>query len=320
MNTKHTSEPKTLQQAILYFADPQRALEYMIPLVWPHGTTCPHCGVISEHAFISTRRIWRCSDCRKQFSIKIGTVMEDSPLGLDKWLGAFWLIANAKNGISSYEIHRALSVTQKTAWFLLHRIRHTLSTGSFKKVSGIAEADETYIGGKPKNRHSNKRKERLIGIKGKTVVSGVLERKHEENPSQMQAKVIPDTSIENVQALVRKVVPVGGTVMTDTAVGFRNLGKTYDHHQVNHEIEFVKGIAHVNGTENFWSLLKRTIKGTYVAVSPEHLQRYLDEQCFRFNHRIGNDRERMMLAVGQMGGKRLTYKTLIRKDSPNSDS
>lgn len=170
---------KTLQEAVIYFSDKDRCLSYIASKRWPNGPVCPRCG-FNKAGFMPSRRIWKCKNpgCRKQFSVKVGTIMEDSPLGLDKWLVGIWLIVDAKNGISSCEIARALGITQKSAWFLLHRIRLAMQTGTFEKLSGEVEADETYIGGKARNMHQDKRKEKIKGSggAGKTIVLGALER------------------------------------------------------------------------------------------------------------------------------------------------
>ena len=170
--------PKTLQEAIAFFSDPDRCFEYSVKLRWPDGKiTCPRCGS-KEHSFISTRRLWFCKNCKKQFTMKINTIFEDSPLGMDKWMTALWLLVNCKNGISSYEVGRDLGVTQKTAWFMLHRLRLVMQTGSFTKLGGEIEVDETFIGGKARNMHLHKRALKVTGTGGKdkVPVMGILER------------------------------------------------------------------------------------------------------------------------------------------------
>lgn len=309
--------PQTLQQAILYFADPDVCLEFVAKMRWTDGVTCPHCQS-KNVGFIKTRRIWKCKnkECRKQFSVKTGSIMEDSPLGLDKWLIAIWLIANAKNGISSYEIHRALGVTQKTAWFLLHRIRLAMQTGTFEKLSGEVEADETYIGGKARNMHVDKRKEKIkgTGTSGKTIVLGVLERSDKKGKSKVKAKVIKSTDRKTLKKEVSEKVEQGSVLYTDAHSGYELLAEDYTRLVVDHATTYVIGHIYTNGIENFWTLLKRTIKGTYVSVEPFHLFRYLDEQTFRFNNRDGKDADRFLVAMGAMPGRRLTYKRLTGKD------
>ncbi len=328
MNTIQTTSPKTLQDACVMFADPQRALDYMMPLVWPHGVTCPHCGVVKEHHYIASRRIWRCLDCGKQFSIKIGTIMEDSPLGLDKWLCAMWLIANAKNGISSWEIHRALGVTQKSAWFLLHRIRLAMKTGTFKKMGGTTEVDEVYIGGDPKNFSKSKKKAlhavakkarpgkpvNLRRYVKKAIVMGLLERGTNGGPSQVRTTMSQSARRPHISEIVKAHVNPGSFLMTDAHPSYRGMGaEGFIHMTINHALKYAESHIHTNGIENFWSLLKRSINGTYVAIEPFHLEAYLDEQAFRFNKRTLNDAERMARVVAGIGGKRVTYAELTGK-------
>jgi len=234
--------------------------------------------------------------------------MEDSPIGLDKWLAGIWLIANAKNGISSYEIHRALGITQKSAWFLLHRIRKAMQNGSLGKLSGHVEVDETFIGGLARNRHSQKRKHEGTGGAGKVAVMGLLERHGE-----VRAHVMPNTRRESLQPNIERHVEQGANVYTDAYVSYNNLESQYIHSVINHAETYVQGNVHTNGIENFWSLLKRMIRGTYVSVEPFHLFRYLDEQSFRFNTRKGTDADRFVKAAAALTGKRLTFDELTGK-------
>jgi hypothetical protein len=242
--------------------------------------------------------------------------MEDSPLGLDKWLAGMWLIGNCKNGISSYEIHRALGVTQKSAWFLLHRIRLAMQSGSFEKLSGQVEADEPYIGGKARNMHKGKRQAKGRGTVGKEVVMGLLERHgtEDERASRVIAKHVPDNRKATVQPEVREWVEAGSDLYTDTLVSYFGLDKDYLHEMINHAEEYVRGAVHTNGMENFWSLLKRGLKGTYVSVEPFHLFRYIDEQAFRFNERTDKDAGRFEKVAGGIAGRRLTYRGLIGEE------
>jgi transposase-like protein len=311
-----TTFPETLQEAIIYFADPENALSFMAALRWPDGKAhCPRCD--SENAgFLKTRRLWKCRDCAKQFSVKAGTVFENSPLGLDKWLPAVWLIVNAKNGISSCEIARALGVTQKTGWFVLHRIRLAMQNGSFTKMGGIVEADETFIGGLAKNMHEGERAKRIKGrgASGKDVVMGLLERGNKNRASRVRAKVVKTTDRASLHAEIESSVSKGACVFTDALPAYAGLDRDYIHAAVDHAVEYVSGMVHTNGLENFWSLLKRTVKGTYVSVNAEHLFRYLDEQTFRYNERKDNDKGRFLKAIAGIIGRRLTYLSLIAKD------
>lgn len=311
---------RTLQEAVNYFSDPDRALNYFAQVRWVEGIpVCPHCGS-NQSGFLQSRRMWKCKNkpCRKQFSVKRGTVMEDSPLGLDKWLIAIWLIVNAKNGISSCEIARALGITQKSGWFLLHRIRLVMQAGSFE-LSGEVEMDETYVGGKAANMHKDKREQKIKGRggKGKTIVFGMLER-----GGRVKAKVVPNNNKETLHKAIRENVSseTKGSVKdhitqlyTDAHPGYEGLDLAYLHDIIDHTVEYVNGNISTNGIENFWTLLKRSLKGTYVAVEPEHLFRYVDEQAWRFNHRKGKDGDRFEAVLTGVKGKRITYKKLIRK-------
>jgi len=318
---------KTLQGAIAYFSDPQRAFDAAVEYRWPGGNvTCPRCGQ-AKHSFVKTRRLWFCYVCQKQFTVKVGTVMEDSPITLDKWMMAFWMLANCKNGISSYELGKAIGVRQQSAWFMLHRIREAMRDDQTFKFSGRegAETDETFIGPNPQKMHKSRRlkaaAERGKVRRGfintdKSVVFGVLDR----NLRQVRAKVIPDVKRETLQNEILKQVEIGSSVYTDEHVGYDNLKENFVHEVVNHTREYVRGQVHTQGIDNFWSLLERTLKGTYVAVEPFHLDRYLDEQVFRYNNRATrdnplNDSDRFAYLMAKVAGKRLTYATLTGKDA-----
>ena len=313
------SNPSTLQEAILYFADIDNCQKFLGNLRWPDGVVkCPNCG--SDHVvYLASQRRWKCYEKhpKPQFSIKVGTIFEDSPINLDKCLTAVWLLVNCKNGISSYEIARDLGVSQKTAWFLDHRIRFAIHQGSFEKMlSGHVEADETFIGGKARNMHSGKRAIKITGTGGKdkTAVMGILER-----GGKVRTQVIPNRRKKALQAEVRKHVEAGSALYTDALLSYEGLAGDYAHQVVDHAVQYVDGHIHTNGLENFWSLLKRSISGTYVSVEPFHLFRYLDEQSYRYNQRRddeGNpltDFDRFKLACSQIVGKRLTWDVLTGK-------
>ncbi|HAL44579.1 MAG TPA: IS1595 family transposase [Phycisphaerales bacterium] len=308
--------PKTLLQAARYFADLDICEKFMREIKW-HGDepACPHCGSkrIGE---IKTRRLLRCKDCRKQFSSKVGTIFEDSPLGLDKWFVAVWAIANCKNGISSHELARSIGVRQPTAWFMLHRIRTAMECGTPDKFDGTAEMDTTYIGGTAKNMHTSRR-EKLIqgrGAVGKTPVHGILQRGTENRASQINAAVIGTNGIGDTITHVKQIVKRGSQVCTDEARAYDNLSPDYVHQAVDHSVAYVNGNVHCNGVENFWSLFKRTIHGTYVAIAPFHLCRYVAEQVFRFNYRELTDSTRFWFLLNHVFNKRLTYRTLAGID------
>lgn len=307
-------QPRSLLEAVRYFADVDRTHALAVEMRWPSGVHCPTCGRVDVR-YVATRRLWECKEKhpRKQFSVKVGTIFEDSPLTLDKWFVAIWSVANCKNGISSYELGRAIGVTQKSAWHMLHRIRLAMQTGSFTKMSGTVEADETYIGGKVSNMKLSKRRAALRGFApnvGKAVVMGVLERPSEGRSSRVRLAHLRNANARGIQGHVRSSVEAGSELMSDSARSYVMLGKEYRHQFVNHAIEYVRGQVHTNGMESFWSLLKRTIKGTYVSVDPVHLSRYLDEQAFRFNERKDDDYGRFMKVLNSVVGRRLTYREL----------
>jgi transposase-like protein len=305
---------KTLQEAIIHFADFENCRTLMMKLRWPDGVVrCPHCGA-DKVTYLAKNRVWKCYSGHKKpkFSLKTGTIFEDSPLGLDKWLPALWLVVNCKNGISSCELGRDLGVTQKTAWFMAHRLRFALTDGGSGLLSGEVEADETFIGGKARNMHAGKRALRITGTGGKdkTAVMGILQR-----GGNVRATVIPNRKKKALQAEVRKHVEAGSALYTDFLLSYEGLAGDYAHQVVDHAVEYVRGQVHTNGLENFWSLLKRGISGTYVSVEPFHLFRYLDEQTYRYNNRKEmNDYDRFELALSQITGKRLTYEHLTGKD------
>jgi transposase-like protein len=313
---------KTLQQAIQHFADFENCRKFMEFMRWPDGLIkCPTCGA-TKLTWLAKEKVYFCygDHKRKKFSLKVGTVFEDSPIGLEKWLPAFWMLCNCKNGISSYELHRALGVTQKSAWFMLHRIRLAMTNKSMLKIGTggePVEIDETWVGGKAKNMHAKRRERIKDGWEkdNKTIVMGMLDRE----TRQVRAKVIPDVSRLTLQGEILKKVSKAAPVYTDSAVGYNRMAiRGFVHETVNHMEEYVRGEIHTNGIENFWSLLKRTLGGTYVAIEPFHMDAYLDEQMFRFNNRATKDNpltdaDRFALAVSQIQGRRLTYAELTGK-------
>jgi len=308
------SQPKSLQEAIIYFADADNCVAHLVAQRWPDGVVkCPTCGNEKVN-YRAHRRTWTCGShhAKREFSIKVGTVMEDSPIGLDKWLTATWLLTNCKNGISSYEIARAIDVSQKAAWFMLHRIRLAMQDDFFgSKLGGEVEADETFIGGKSRNMHISKRQRRITGTGGKdkTAVMGMLER-----GGKVKAMVVEGRRKSTLQAEVRKHVEAGSALYTDALPSYNGLAQEYAHAVVDHAVKYVDGRVHTNGLENFWSLLKRGINGTYVSIEPFHLFRYLDEQSFRFNNRGAmGDAGRFNRVISQIVGRRLTFAELTGK-------
>ncbi|HZT41458.1 MAG TPA: IS1595 family transposase [Chthonomonadaceae bacterium] len=310
--SEQSSLPKTLIEAVEYFSNLDNAHNFAVLMRWPDGNvSCPVCKA-SEVSFISTRRTWQCLACKKQFSVKLGTIFEDSPIAMGKWLVAIWFIANSRNGISSHEMARHLGVTQKTAWFLLHRIRRAMQTGTIEKFTGTVEVDETFVGGKAKNMHKHKREEAVKGRggSGKAIVVGILERKKgEDDISRIRFKVVKNADQETLHGLIHSHVETGSEVFTDAHKAYRGLSD-YQHAYVDHALAYVDGRIGTNGVENFWNLLDRSLHGTYTFCLPHHLLRYVTEHEFRFNNRKLSDRDRFLQAVRQVTGKRLTYEEL----------
>ena len=310
-------EPTTLQEAIVFFADPKNCREYLVARRWRDGVICPRCGS-GNVLFLENYNRWKCREKHDapQFTLKTGTPMEDSPLGLDKWLTAMWQVINCKNGVSSCEIARAIGITQKSAWFMDHRIRCMLGLEPTDKASGHVEADETFVGGLARNMHKDVRARKITGTGGKdkTAVMGILERGKDGKHSTVRTKVIPNRRKSALQAKVRKHAQAGSALYTDALKSYDGLNE-FEHGVVDHAVQYVDGKIHTNGLENFWSLLKRGIKGTYVSVEPFHLFRYLDEQVYRFNNRKMTGAERFDLAVKGIVGKRLTFDQLTGKDA-----
>ena len=339
-------EPKTLQEAIIYFADPANCREYLVARRWPDGVICPKCG--SQNViFMEKYNRWNCREKHEspQFTLKTGTVMEDSPISLSKWLPVMWLLVNCKNGISSYEVHRAVGITQKSAWFMLHRIRMAMKDADYRTKLGTPgpggtgageahaakdewdhadkaiEADEAFFGGKVTNMHAwrvQKMREEYpdalaegyeVRKDNKTPVLGMFDRK----TRQVRAKVIPNVKRETLQNEILKNVKYGSAVYTDEAVTHNTLRQKFVHETVNHAETYVNGKVHTNSLENFWSVTKRSLTGTYIAIEPFHLDRYLDEMTFRFNAKSKSDAQRFNKVLGQVTGRRLTYESLTGK-------
>ncbi len=313
MDTVKSLENKGLLEAIRYFSDPKTCVETVAQTRWPNGPQCPKCDS-KRLSFLKTRLMWKCLGCHKQFSVKVGTIFEDSPVGLDKWLTAMWMLANCKNGISSYEIARGLGVTQKTAWFMLQRIRYAMHHGSFDKtLSGHVEVDETFIGGKARNMHKDGREKLGLlssGTGSKEVVFGMVER-----GGKVRAMHVSGRSKPVLQKKIKQNVQAGSAIFSDNLHSYDGLSQEFKHEVVDHAVEYVRGNVHTNTMENFWALLKRGLHGTYISVEPFHLFRYLDEQCFRYNERKLTDAERFFEVLKHIVGKRLTWDVLTAQEA-----
>lgn len=304
--------PETLIEAVRYFSEPQVCVDFVAQLRWPSGPVCPSCQG-TEHSYLTTRRLWKCKACKRQFSVKVGTIFEDSALPLDKWLVSIWLIANSKNGISSHELHRSVGITQKSAWFVLHRVRLAMQTGTFERLGSSdgdgTEIDETFVGGRAKNMHAAAKKRRGISqglkVETKAVVAGAVER-----DGEVRAEVLPGRKHPELTEFVKRNVHAGTRIYTDAYRPYCRLATEYDHEIVDHAVEYARGAVHTNGIENFWSLLKRGLGGTYISVDPLHLQRYVDERVYTFNHRDQDDLPRFADVLAQIAGRRLTYAEL----------
>lgn len=312
------TDPQTLQEAIVYFANSDNCIAYVAARRWPDGVECPTCGR-KDVSYVAARRVWQCKSRhpRAQFSVKVGTIFEDSALPLSKWLTAMWMIANCKNGVSSWEIHRAVGMTQKCAWHMMHRIRLAMQDADGGKLNGSVEVDETYIGGKARNMHASKRAAKITahGVKGKAAVFGMVER-----GGKVKTAHVDETTKVELQRRIRESIEAGAAIFSDEHPSYKGLTDGYEHAVINHAIEYVNGNIHTNTMENFWSLLKRGLHGTYVSVEPFHLFRYLDEQSFRYNHRKWmNDADRFSAVVSQVAGKRLTYAELTGKVGETSE-
>jgi transposase-like protein len=320
-----TPAPKTLLEAVRYYSDPQVCQDELVAARWPDSVTCPTCGS-KKVGYLANQRRWQCSQKhpRRQFSVKVGTIFEDSPIGLDKWFVTMWMLANCKNGVSSYEIARGIGVTQKTAWFMLHRLRLAMQTRSFRKMSGEVEADETYIGGKARNMHHQNRirlttTNRADGKAsksnrwaGKIAVMGLLERDN-DGASRVVTMPVENVRKHQVRGIINEHVEEGASLYTDDLNSYKHLSSDYDHRVVNHAHTYVDGRVHTNGLESFWSMLKRTLGGTYVSVEAFHLFRYLDEQAFRYNNRKWTDATRFGGVLDSVTGRRVMYKELTGK-------
>jgi transposase-like protein len=313
-------EPQTLSEAIRYYSNEQTCIDLLASLRWPDGqVVCTACGEIGNTIWLANQKRWKCRGCKKQFSIKVGTIMEDSPIALDKWMVAFWMLANCRNGVSSYEIKRAIGVSQKCTWHMLHRIRLAMTDIVAEKFGGNGpiEIDETFVGGKVKNMHKSRRIRNLNyqGGNSKAIVMGMLER-----GGRVRARVITDRKLEHMRPVLDGSIERGAHVITDEHASYPFLAKEneYAHEVIKHIEGYVRGHIHTNGIENFWSCLKRSLGGTYVSVEPFHLDRYVNEQVFRFNLRKkeNTDASRFKSVLKDIVGRKLTYAELTGRLNP----
>jgi transposase-like protein len=311
----------TLQDAVKFFSDADNALAYMVGKRWPNGVSCPTCGR-ADVVFLKNQRKWQCKSVhpKRQFSAKIGTIFEDSPIALEKWLIVVWMLCNCRNGVSSYEIMRTIGVTQKSAWFMLHRIRLAMQQGGglLGGPSSEVEADETFIGGKARNMHADVKARRIHAKQGNSAVDKVLVMGMLERGGHVRTEIIKDRFAGTIRQNLNKHVAIGTPLYTDELGAYKAMHDQYLHAFCDHTERYVIGRVHTNGIENFWSCLKRGLGGTYVSVEPFHMFRYLDEQCFRYNNRKDGERkmteqERFDMALSGVTGKRLTYMEVTGK-------
>jgi len=290
------------------FPNEQACLDHLRSIRWRDSEFCPHCSSNKIYHF-SDRKTFKCGDCRDRFSIKVGTIFADTKLPLRKWFMAIWMITNRPKGIASVTLAKDLKITQKSAWFMLHRLRHAARTNSFNApLKGEIEADTTFVGGTEKNKHADKRTPGSQGGANKAIVLGIVER-----DGELRAVHVPDAKAKTLQGEVLKNVAKGAAVLTDEDRSFLGLDRDYTHLSVNHaQGEYVRlgGFVHTNTAESVWALLKRQIFGIHHWVSPKHLNRYVSEMTWRFNRRDMGTARRMNDIFTCVEG-RLTYKTLI---------
>ena len=303
---KSDREGITLVELCDMFPTEESAREWFEACVWPDGQYCPACGSTRTHEAGHNHMPYRCSDCRAYFSVKTATVMRKSHIPLRKWVFAIYLHLTSLKGVSSMKLHRDIGVSQPAAWFMLQRIREAWSSSDLEQFVGPVEVDETYLGGKEANKHASKKLRAGRGTVGKTAIVGAKDRK----TNKIKAAVVNATDAKTLQGFVIATAIAGATVYSDDAAAYK--GMPFDHESVRHSVgEYVDGMAHTNGIESFWSMLKRAHKGTYHKISPKHLQRYVNEFSGRHGVRDRDTLDQMQSVVAGMVGKRLTYRDLI---------
>lgn len=306
---------KSIIDLIKAFPTEQSCIDHLEILRWNGNVVSPFDATSRVYKCKNNR--YRCTKTKKYFNVRTGTIFDNTKIPLQKWFLALYIFSSHKKGVSSHQLSKDITVTQKTAWFLLHRLRYAFAHPNFKKVTeNVFEIDETFVGGEEKNKHYDKKTEGNQGrsTKTKKPILGILERGDKENPSTVLAIVVKDTKKKTIQPIVEKSIPESSTISTDEWKGYNGLKYTYKHLRVNHSAkEYVNGMAYTNGVENFWSHMKRGLDGIYHSVTHKHLQSYVDEYALRFNTRKNGTQDRFDDILRNTSNKRLTYKELIRK-------
>jgi transposase-like protein len=311
----------TINDIAIYFQEQNTCINYLIQLRWPNGVTCPFCNHRKVYHIQGAKPHYKCAGCRKHFSALKGSIFENSSIPLSKWFMAIYILSTHRKGISSIQVSRDIGVRQKTAWFMMQRIRYAVKMQSFNRdklgKDGIVEMDESYIGGKTSNMHKKKLAKVLeSGEQQKMAIAGAIER-----GGEVRAQYIDKTNYENIVPFLIKNVYQGSKLMTDEHVVYTNAKRLYKHKTIKHMLkEYVRGDVHTNTIENFWSVLKRGVYGTYHFITVKHVQNYLEEFAFRFNNRKITEAQRFDKLVS-LSNQRITYKALTdhgQKEKPQT--